>query len=53
MAGKSDHSDASALEKIRSLARFPDENPNPVLRVRYDGEVLYANAPSAATRWRC
>jgi Amt family ammonium transporter len=30
-------------EQIRDLARFPDENPNPVFRVSADGQVLYAN----------
>lgn len=33
-------------EQIRALARFPDENPNPVLRVTPDGALLYANAAS-------
>ncbi len=36
-----------ALDEIRSLARFPDENPNPVIRLSRQGEVLYANGPSA------
>ncbi|MAG37045.1 MAG: hypothetical protein CL878_12485 [Dehalococcoidia bacterium] len=30
-------------ETIQSLARFPQENPNPVLRVAATGQVLYAN----------
>jgi PAS domain S-box-containing protein len=36
------------------LARFPDENPNPVARVSEDGTVLYRN-PAAAHHpgWRC
>jgi PAS domain S-box-containing protein len=29
------------------LARFPDENPNPVLRISKNGIVLYANAASS------
>ena len=33
-----------AEEEIRSLAKFPGENPNPVLRVAKDGTVLFANA---------
>lgn len=33
-----------ANEHIESLARFPDENPNPVLRVDASGVILYANA---------
>ena len=32
-----------AEEEIQSLARFPSENPNPVLRVAKDGKVLYSN----------
>lgn len=35
---------AKALMEIRNLARFPDENPNPILRVDPAGEILYANA---------
>lgn len=35
------------LEKIESVARFPDENPNPVLRVSNEGELIYANRSSA------
>jgi len=30
------------------LAKFPAENPNPILRVRSDGHVMYANAAAAA-----
>ena len=29
------------------LARFPDENPSPVLRISGDGKLLYANRSSA------
>ena len=32
-----------AEEQIRGLAKFPAENPQPVLRIRDDGLVLYAN----------
>ncbi len=32
-----------ARVEIESLARFPNENPNPVLRISRDGVVLYAN----------
>lgn len=35
-----------AEEEIASLARFPSENPNPVLRLNQTGDVLYANAAS-------
>ncbi len=37
---------ARSLAEIESLARFPGENPNPVLRVASDGTILYANVPS-------
>ncbi len=37
-----------AEETIRSIARFPAENPNPVIRVMRDGRVVYANE---ATKW--
>ena len=36
-----------AEETIRQLARFPDENPSPVIRVNSDGVILYANEASA------
>ncbi|HKI69085.1 MAG TPA: PAS domain-containing protein, partial [Verrucomicrobiae bacterium] len=32
-----------AQERLADLAKFPDENPNPVLRVQADGTILYAN----------
>ena len=32
----------------RSMARFPAENPGPVVRVSRDGLVLYANGPGEA-----
>jgi len=32
-------------KKLESLAEFPGENPNPVLRITKDGEVLYSNQP--------
>ena len=35
-----------AEEKIKDLARFPAENPNPVLRVDKNGIILYANLSS-------
>lgn len=35
-----------AEEEIKSLAKFPSENPNPVLRVGRDGTLLYANEAS-------
>ena len=32
-----------AQEEIRDLAKFPSENPSPVLRIAGDGNVMYAN----------
>jgi len=37
-----------AEEEARTLARFPSENPNPVLRLNSDGLIVFANAASAA-----
>ncbi len=34
---------AWAQDELKSLARFPSENPNPVIRLSNDGMVLYAN----------
>ena len=33
-------------EALRRLSQFPEENPNPVLRVAADGRLLYANPPA-------
>jgi class 3 adenylate cyclase len=30
----------------RAIARFPDQNPNPVLRLDHDGKLVYANPAS-------
>ncbi|MCH8120885.1 MAG: PAS domain S-box protein [Planctomycetes bacterium] len=32
-----------AEEEIRDIAKFPSENPNPVLRIQRDGKILYGN----------
>ncbi len=32
-----------AEEEIQSLAKFPAENPNPILRIARDGTLLYVN----------
>ncbi len=32
----------------RAIVKFPDQNPNPVLRIQLDGKLLYANPASAA-----
>ena len=41
--------------EIKGLAKFPDENPNPVLRVARDGTILYANPASSLLLdvWQC
>ena len=36
-----------AEDTVKSIAKFPDENPSPVLRVSQDGLLLYANPASA------
>ena len=42
-------------KEIVSLSKFPDEDPNPVLRISRDGTILYANhASSPLLRvWQC
>jgi PAS domain S-box-containing protein len=42
------------LQRIADLARFPEENPAPVMRIRGDGLLLYANPASNALieQWR-
>jgi signal transduction histidine kinase/PAS domain-containing protein len=44
-----------AEQEIRTLAKFPAENPHPVLRLNQDGVVLFANGASASVlkEWRC
>ncbi len=39
-----------ADRELADLARFPSENPNPVLRVMPDGTVLYANQAARAVK---
>jgi len=43
-----------AIEEIKSLAKFPSEDPNPVLRISHDCRILYANAASssALSTWK-
>jgi PAS domain S-box-containing protein len=36
-----------AEAEILRLSRFPAENPNPILRISYDGHIVYANNASA------
>jgi PAS domain S-box-containing protein len=42
-------------ETIASLAKFPSENPNPILRLSRDGIIIYANSASRAllNDWDC
>ena len=41
-------------ERAVWLARFPEENPNPVARVSADGSILYGNPTSAKlSGWLC
>ncbi len=44
-----------AQEQVQNLAKFPSENPNPVLRITKDGKLLYANdaGSSLLTEWGC
>jgi len=43
------------IEEIRTLARFPIENPNPVMRIISDGTIAYANNGSSPLlkAWKC
>ena len=46
-----DVTDSLKLQRqVLDLAKFPSENPNPVLRVTASGEVLYANEPAKRAR---
>ncbi len=36
-----------AIEEIKNLAKFPSEDPNPVLRISKDCKILYANDASS------
>ncbi len=36
------------IEEIANMAKFPEENPSPVIRVSRDGTVLYRNQPGEA-----
>jgi len=44
-----------AAEEIANLAKFPSENPYPVLRVANNGTILYANKVSSPLLdlWKC
>ena len=43
------HDGAARLtgEQVSAINRFPDDNPNPVMRVDADGHLIYANPASA------
>ena len=43
------HEGAARLtgEQISAINRFPDDNPNPVMRFDADGHLIYANPASA------
>ena len=40
--------DPGSMSTVKSLAKFPDEAPYPILRVGLDGTLIYANRPSTA-----
>lgn len=42
-------------QRINSLAKFPDENPYPVMRIGNDGALIYGNAGSRQLldEWNC
>ncbi|MHC4316747.1 MAG: GAF domain-containing protein [Planctomycetota bacterium] len=44
-----------AQDQVKNLARFPSENPSPVLRISKDGVILYANEASGSllAEWGC
>ena len=45
----------SQTRKIEELSRFPNENPSPVVRVKMDGTILFANSASQCMlkEWEC
>jgi class 3 adenylate cyclase len=44
------HEGAARLtgEQVMAINRFPDDNPNPVMRIDADGHLIYANPASAS-----
>ncbi|MHC4125162.1 MAG: hybrid sensor histidine kinase/response regulator [Planctomycetota bacterium] len=46
---------AQAEKEIVRLAKFPDEDPSPVLRISADGVILYCNRASSVLlkSWQC
>ena len=51
----SDIDNNKLFEEIISIAKFPDENPNPVLRVSKEGRIIFANKGSTKLLnfWNC
>lgn len=48
------HALKEAHDRADWLARFPEENPHPVVRAAADGNILYCNPASAAdSAWGC
>lgn len=43
----------TAERKIRDLAKFPEENPNPVMRVSSEGILIYSNKAGEAIQGDC
>ncbi len=37
-------------QQVQAITRFPDQNPNPVMRISEDGQLLYANPASEPMR---
>jgi class 3 adenylate cyclase len=48
-AARQSHEGAAPLtgEQISAINRFPEDNPNPVMRIDDDGHLIYANPASA------
>jgi class 3 adenylate cyclase len=46
--GRESHEGAARLtgEQVKAINRFPDDNPNPVMRIDADGHLIYANPAS-------
>jgi len=44
-----------ADEEIHNLAKFPTENPNPIMRINFDGQLIFANqaCQEILNDWQC
>ncbi|MFA5422314.1 MAG: PAS domain S-box protein, partial [Phycisphaerae bacterium] len=44
-----------AEEEIANIAKFPEENPYPVLRITSEGTITYSNTPGCVLlkQWKC